>query len=272
MVTETQKSSTRKKRKCEWSFGKTRCMKAQKPKKMGIRSVGLRRDISHELPEWLQEFSEFGRWKCSCRATEKPLAWISTRFQVISWTSNGSRAVAELGSGEHSADTHFPKDPNCDICSRTKVTRASCRWRTGVVVLGAENFGDLITSDHKVLSEGSESRNHHEYAVVVQDFSSQWLQSYPCKTLRRPRRTSWSSWSQRGNVKSFTLTFPWNLAKRHQHQTDLRRMLWLDSKELNLCCFLIRGHLMDQRSGEERSLDEFKSLRSTAGKNCFCFE
>ena len=29
------------------------------------------------------------------------------------------------------------------------------------------NFGDLITADHKVLSEESESRNNHRYAVVV---------------------------------------------------------------------------------------------------------
>ena len=46
----------------------------------------------------------------------------------------------------------------------------------------AENFGDLITADHKVLSEGCESRNNHLYAVVVQDLGIQWIQSYPCKT------------------------------------------------------------------------------------------
>ena len=44
------------------------------------------------------------------------------------------------------------------------------------------NFGDLITADHKVLSEGCESRNNHRYAVVVQDLATQWIQSYPCKT------------------------------------------------------------------------------------------
>ena len=32
-------------------------------------------------------------------------------------------------------------------------------------------FGDLITADHKVLTEEGESRNNHPYAVVVQDFS-----------------------------------------------------------------------------------------------------
>ena len=44
------------------------------------------------------------------------------------------------------------------------------------------NFGDLITADHNILSEESESRNNHRYAVVVQDLATQWLQSCPCKT------------------------------------------------------------------------------------------
>ena len=39
-----------------------------------------------------------------------------------------------------------------------------------------------MTADHKVLSEGCESRNNRRYAVVVQDFATQWIQSYPCKT------------------------------------------------------------------------------------------
>ena len=45
-----------------------------------------------------------------------------------------------------------------------------------------KNFGDLITADHKVLSEGCESRNNHRYVVVVQDLATQWIQAYPCKT------------------------------------------------------------------------------------------
>ena len=32
-----------------------------------------------------------------------------------------------------------------------------------------KNYRDLITADHKVLSEGCESRNNHRYLVVVQD-------------------------------------------------------------------------------------------------------
>ena len=84
--------------------------------------------------------------------------------------------------GKHSVYTHFPKDRNCEICQRTKITRAPCRRRIGGAVLRAENFGDLITADHKVLSEGCESRNNHRFAIVVQDLATQWIQSCPCKT------------------------------------------------------------------------------------------
>ena len=51
----------------------------------------------------------------------------------------------------------------------------------GPHVLRGANFGDLITADHKVLSDNCESRNNHRYAVVVQDLATQWIQSYPCK-------------------------------------------------------------------------------------------
>ena len=58
--------------------------------------------------------------------------------------------------------------------------RASCRRRAGTGV--PKNVVDLITADLKILSEESESRNNHRYAVVVQDLTTQWLQSNPCKT------------------------------------------------------------------------------------------
>ena len=78
--------------------------------------------------------------------------------------------------------THFPKDRNYEICQRTQITRAPCWRRIGGAVPRAENFGDLITADHKVLNENCESRNNHRYAIVVQDLGTQWIQSYPCKT------------------------------------------------------------------------------------------
>ena len=83
---------------------------------------------------------------------------------------------------KHSVETHFPKDRNCEICQRTKITRATCRRRNGGAVPRARNFGDLMTADHKVLSDNCESRNNHRYAVVVQDLATQWIRAYPCKT------------------------------------------------------------------------------------------
>ena len=82
---------------------------------------------------------------------------------------------------KHSVYTHFPKDRNCEICQRTKITSAPCRRRIGRVELRAEKFGHLITADHMV-SENCEPPNNHRYAIVVQDVTTKWIQSYPCKT------------------------------------------------------------------------------------------
>ena len=84
--------------------------------------------------------------------------------------------------GKHCVCTHFPRDRNCEIYLRTKITRAPCRRRSGGAVPRAENFGDLLTADHKVLSKKCKSRNNHRYAIVVQDLATHWIQSYPCKT------------------------------------------------------------------------------------------
>ena len=73
-------------------------------------------------------------------------------------------------------------DRYCEICQRTKITRAPCRRRNVGAVPRAEKFGDLIKADHKVLSDNCESRNNHRKAVVVQDLATQWIQAYPCKT------------------------------------------------------------------------------------------
>ena len=80
---------------------------------------------------------------------------------------------------KHSVYTHFPKDRNCDVCLRTKTTKASCRRRTGEALPQADKFGDLIVADHTVFDKGFESRDNHRCAVVVQDLATQWILSYP---------------------------------------------------------------------------------------------
>ena len=69
-----------------------------------------------------------------------------------------------------------PKDQNYDISLTTKTTSASCKRRTGTLVPRAEKFGDLMTADHEVLSEGCESRDNYSYAMMVQDLTTQWIQ------------------------------------------------------------------------------------------------
>ena len=135
-----------------------------------------RRDPCHsEIPEWLQEFRQN---LVDDRVPEHRDSHASS--------SHGSSLeptpARSADVGKHSVCTHFPKDRSCEICQRTKITRAPCRRRIGRVVPRAENVGDLITAGHKVLSEGCESRNSHRHAVVVQDLATQWIQSYPCKT------------------------------------------------------------------------------------------
>ena len=101
-------------------------------------------------------------------------------LQGGSHASSSHEASLEPTS-KHSVYTDFPKDRNCEICKRTKITRARCRRRNGEAVPRAENFGDLITADHQVLSDNCESRNNHRFAVVVQDLATQWIQAYSCK-------------------------------------------------------------------------------------------
>ena len=127
-----------------------------------------------EIPEWLQEFRE------NLVDDEIPLQGDShANSSHEASLEPTTKRSADLG--KHSVHTHFPKDRSCKICERTKITRAPCRRRNGGAAPRDENFDDLITADHKVLSEGCESRNNHRYAIVVQDLATQWIQSYPCK-------------------------------------------------------------------------------------------
>ena len=131
--------------------------------------------LDSEIPEWLQEF------KRNLVDDEIPLQG-GSHASLSHEASLEATTKRREDLGKHSVYTHFPKDRNCEICKRTKMTRAPCRRRNGEAVPRADNFGDLITADHKVLSDKCESRNNHRYAVVVQDLASQWIQAYPCKT------------------------------------------------------------------------------------------
>ena len=153
---------------------RTQANETQKPNKKET-TIELGDPLYSEIPEWLQEFREI---------------LVDDEIPVHGDSHASSSHEASLEPifkrsedlGKHSVYTHFPKDRNCEICKRTKITRAPCRRRNGEAVPRAEKFGDLITTDHKVLSDNCESRNNLRYAVVVQDLATQWIQAYPSKT------------------------------------------------------------------------------------------
>ena len=185
--------------------------------------------LCSEIPEWLQELRGI-------------LVDGEIPVHGDSHASSSHEASLETTTkrredlGKHSVETQFPKDRNREICKRIKISRAPCRRRTNGAVLRAENFCDLISADHKVLSDNCEARNNHRYAVVVQDLATQWIQAYPCKTKtsqEAQRSLQKFFWSPTGILKSFTLTIPWNLAKLvkifpgiivRQHHTDQKQM------------------------------------------------
>ena len=137
--------------------------------------IDLGNTLCSEIAEWLQEFREN---LVDDRVPERGDSHASSSHEA----SLEPIFKRREDLCKHSVKTHFPKDRDCEICHRTKITRALCRRRIGGAVPRAENFGVLVTADHKVLSDNCESRNNHRYAVVVQDLATQWIQSYPCKT------------------------------------------------------------------------------------------
>ena len=203
---------------------------------------------------------------------------------------SASEPRGKVVSGKHNVYIHFPRDRNCNISMRTKITRALCRKRIGVAVLGAENLGDLITADHKVLREGCESRNNHRYAIVAQDLAPQRIQFYPCKTKtsQETEKSLQCFWSCLKGRTSFTLTInssefgkdcedvSWNhctsILRRSETNGIAERALWrikegtsavllrsgLDEKwwadSMECCCHLrnIQDPLSDAETPHER--------------------
>ena len=162
-------------------------------------------DPTQRFPDWSQPFKDH-------------LEDLETHVPAHSCergNSDSEGAAKVVTNRTHNMYTHLSKDLNCDVCLRTKITRLLCRWRSEGSIQRAVKFGDLITTDHKILNEGGESQNKHRYAVVVQDRATQWIQSYPCKTKtsqETERRVHDNFLSRRRTQKLFKLTIHWNLA------------------------------------------------------------
>ena len=90
----------------------------------------LRIELLQDVPEWLQDFKE---------------NLVDKKVQPHQHSPSSSRelpmeprAKVVPVRSKQSIYTHFTKDRNCDMCLRTKITRASCRRRTGTVVQNSQ--------------------------------------------------------------------------------------------------------------------------------------
>ena len=140
----------------------TKRTKNPKPNKNEGHDLEREDLLNFDILEWLQEFREN---LVDDRVPERRDSHASSSHEP----SLEPTLARSVDLGKHSVCTHFPEDRNCEICQRTKITRVSCRRRIGGAVPRAENYGDPITADHKIVSEGCESRNNHRCAVVVQN-------------------------------------------------------------------------------------------------------
>ena len=74
-----------------------------------------RGDLLSGLPDWLQEFKE--------NLVDERIP----EFRGAPVSSSLKEPARKEVPGKHRIYTHFPKDWNCEICKRTKITRALCR-------------------------------------------------------------------------------------------------------------------------------------------------
>ena len=134
--------------------GKPDETQANKIQKRNEKETTIERcnSLDSEIPEWLQEFRE------NLVDDEIPLQGGSDASSSHEVSLEPTTKRRE-DLGKHSVYSHFPKDRNCEICKRTKITRAPCRRRNGEAVPRAENFGDLITADHKVFSDNCDMQS-----------------------------------------------------------------------------------------------------------------
>ena len=124
-------------------------------------------DPLHDLPERLQEFTE--------NLTDERVP-IHRNSPASSSRESASEPQRKVVPGKHSIYTHFPKGPKLWSMladQNDKGALHKTHWRS---------IYSTTTTNHKFPNDEYESRKNHRYAVVVQDLTTQWSQSCPCKT------------------------------------------------------------------------------------------
>ena len=140
-------------------------------------------DRLRDLLEWLEELTNH---------LEDTEAHAPAHISQDSDSGRPTKGFQNQGSTAFTLTSQ--KTENGEVCLRTKMTRAPCRRRTGEAPPRAEKFGDLITTDHKVLSENCESRK-------ITDTQS-WCRTWPPNGSSRIRvKTKTSQETQRSLQK-----------------------------------------------------------------------
>ena len=92
-----------------------------------------RRNPLHDLPEWSEEFTDN---LVDERVPEHTDATASSSHK------SALEPLRKMVSGKHCIKTHFAKDRNCDVCKKTKITRAPFAKKNpkGAATTRAEKF------------------------------------------------------------------------------------------------------------------------------------
>ena len=148
-------------------------------------------DRSRDSHERLQPFNEEMLEGASSSTDDAPRAVVDTipPPAISPLTHTSARPSSYKPGGNISFFQSFSKDPNCEICKRTKITRACCKRSSenrAERIPEAEKCGDSVTADHNILDEENEPRLQQIRVVVVQDSVTQSIQSYP-RTNRTAR-------------------------------------------------------------------------------------
>ena len=136
------------------------------------------RRVETALPEWLQPFTERFSTGSSCSTGVSPTDVATPPPALPPSAYPPATPTSNTSGGNRNLFTHFPKDPNCEVCRSKKLRERRAEeiltiWRDRDK--DCRKIGDIITTDHEVFDEEQESRLHHKYAVVVERLATHWI-------------------------------------------------------------------------------------------------
>ena len=75
--------------------------------------------------------------------------------------------------------THTPKNPHCHTCQAAKAQTTPAKRRHKPEGELPTRFGEYITADHIVLRESDQGVDGEQYAVVILDRGTGWIECHP---------------------------------------------------------------------------------------------